>query len=311
MATVIYATQRQDPIPLSLRSLLPPRLLEEIRRCGVYRLEEIRLRRDRYVTLTADGRTVRLRTLLGGQELDELLGAFCNHSLYAHSTGLHQGFLSLPDGIRVGVCGRASTEEGRVMGVYDISAMNVRIPHAVCVDCAPICQLLSHGGVLIYALPGVGKTTLLRSVIAALAGGESPWRVAVIDTRCELAYSLEDPSLTVDVLSGYPRGLGIEIAARTMNAQLTVCDEIGEEKEAQAILAAQNCGVPLLASAHASSCTELLRRPPLQLLHRAAVFAHYVGLQREGYRNTFRYRIQGWEEANAELACDGSGSVGN
>ena len=55
---------------------------------------------------------------------------------------------------------------------------------------------------------------------------------------------MEERELCLDVLVGYPRALGIEIATRSLNSELIVCDEIGEGKEAEAIVSAQNCGVP-------------------------------------------------------------------
>jgi stage III sporulation protein AA len=118
----------------------------------------------------------------------------------------------------------------------------------------------------------------------SLGGGDEPWRVAVVDSRGELGMGLEDPALTVDILTGYPRAKGVEIAARTMNPQLIVCDELGDPREAEAILALQNCGIPFLASAHAGSTEELLRREGLLRLHRGRVFGLYVGLRRQGGR---------------------------
>jgi stage III sporulation protein AA len=81
-------------------------------------------------------------------------------------------------------------------------------------------------------------------------------------------------------MSGYPRDIGIEIAVRTLGAEVIICDEIGSMADARATLGAANCGVPLIASAHASSVEELLERPAIVLLHRARVFGSYIGLSR-------------------------------
>ena len=156
-------------------------------------------------------------------------------------------------------------------------------------------------GVLIYAPPSVGKTTLLRSVAARMAGGEHPLRVAVVDTRGELCYSLGAPSLLLDLLAGYPRGVGLSIAARTLSAQLIVCDEIGDLAEAREIVEAHNCGVPLLASAHAADIRELLARPGMRLLHESRCFGAYVRLFRQPGVFDFAYDILEWEAADELL----------
>jgi stage III sporulation protein SpoIIIAA len=88
--------------------------------------------------------------------------------------------------------------------------------------------------------------------------------------------------LCIDVLSGYPRGLGIEIATRALSAEVIVCDEIGDYVEAMALVSSHNCGVPLIASAHAGSVEELLRRTGIMLLHEADIFGAYVGIKRDG-----------------------------
>jgi stage III sporulation protein AA len=116
-----------------------------------------------------------------------------------------------------------------------------------------------------------------------------------VDTRGELNVELDDSSLYLDVMSGYPRDVGIEIAVRTLGAQVIICDEIGSMADAHATLGAANCGVPLIASAHASSVDELLERPAIALLHRSHVFGKYVGISRR-ITGGFDYDITDWHD---------------
>lgn len=143
---------------------------------------------------------------------------------------------------------------------------------------------------LIYAPPGIGKTTLLRTIAIEASSGVNALRTVVVDTREELGYTLDGERLMIDILIGYPRQVGIEIAVRSLGAQLIICDEIGGPQDARAILSASNCGVPLVASAHASSVEELLHRPSLKLLHSAEVFGCYVGILRDRCGG-FEYRF--------------------
>ena len=46
-----------------------------------------------------------------------------------------------------------------------------------------------------------------------------------------------------------------------MTPEVLVCDEIGTEADAQAILRIHGCGVPVIASAHGTSWEDLERRP--------------------------------------------------
>ena len=300
----IVVNERQL-LPRSLAALLPQRVCDAMAR-GIpegLHPEELRLRRGRYASVTVGAKNLPLDCILSGEEMDELLLRLCGGSLYAHGDTLCRGYLSLEGGIRVGVCGHASTVGERITGINDISSYVIRIPHRAPAIGKEICDLLCarslHGGVLIIAPPGIGKTTLLRAVCERMASGDNPWRVAVIDTRGELGYSLGSPSLMLDVLSEYPRGLGISIAARTLAPELIVFDEIGDMEEAREIITAGGCGVPLLASAHGASIKELLARPAFSLLHEARCFGAYVRITRHPERFDFCYDITTREAADA------------
>lgn len=303
-------------LPPAVLEAFPTRLREElsvhISRLGLP--EELRLRSRRAASVSRQGKNLFFRTVLTQEEMDRILLSLCGGSLYAHRESIAEGYLTLPDGIRVGVVGRAVIEEERVVGVYDVTGLNLRFPRRLPRFGRVVAELLRRQeagrGVLVYAPPAGGKTTLLRAVAASLASGAEPMRVCLVDSREELSFSLEDPDLCVDVLRGYPRALGMEIATRTMNAQLIVCDEIGGLEEAQAILSAQNCGVPLLASAHGNTLAGLFRREGLLLLHRAGVFGAYVGVRRVCDGREPDYVIHSWEEADEYAEASGGVFVG-
>lgn len=298
MQTIFQKRAVTDALPESVMRALPYRLSDEIRGTSHSRsIEEIRMRAGRRCSLVVSGKNVMLDTVLDRGEIESVLEGMCQGSLYAFSETINQGYISLPDGVRVGVCGRAGCEGGRIIGIYEVSSLSVRIPHKSRPVGAEICRLLESfertSGVLAYSPPGVGKTTLLRSVAVMLSSGgwrdgAEPLRTVVIDTRGELAFANEGRDLCLDVLSGYPRRQGIEIATRCLNAEVIICDEIGDYEEAMSLVASHNCGVPLIASAHAGSVEQLLSRTGLRLLHEAKIFGAYVGLARDG-RGGFIY----------------------
>ena len=297
----ILDTRRKAALPPILEKLLPPHLTEEILCLCKAPPEELRLHADRCAMLTACGRTYRTSRVLGERELAQILQAMCAGSLYAHAETINQGYLTLEGGIRVGIGGQAACENGCIIGVNHVTALTVRIPHTVEVPIRTLHPLLdvlsSSAGLLFYSPPGVGKTTLLRSLAKELSSPAFGLRTVVIDSRAELTGTLAGRDLDLDVLVGYPREEGIGIAVRTLSAKVILCDEIGSAADAEAILAAANCGVPMIATVHARNVRELLLRPPMRRLHDACVFGAYVGLSRS-YERGLSFRITSRKEAD-------------
>ncbi len=269
-------------LPPRVRALLPPRLLSELDGLVLPKnVSELHLRANRRAVLSMGVDNLLLSAVLNEGELAEMASAAADGSFYAHMDALREGFLSF-SGVRVGVSGQVATENGKIVGIAKVESLCFRFPHRVKLDMSFLRPLLASFsepcGILAFSPPGGGKTTFLRECARTLASGETPLRVVVVDTRCELGYSLESPTLNIDILSGYPKEKGIEIALRSLGAQVVICDEIGSEEEARAILSLRDGGVPLIASAHAATVEGLLARPTIGKFHTSGLFGAYVGI---------------------------------
>ncbi len=268
-------------------------------------ISEIRLRANAPLSVSYGSRNI---YLFGGKsvvcneyEVAETLQKLCEDSVHTYGETLKEGFISLENGYRIGVCGRVGIAGETIKSVYGISTLSIRIPHPVRNVARKMKLLLARDGriesALFYAPPNVGKTTLIRDLASLLSGGDSPRRVALIDTRGELYMKGLFSERLVDVLHGYPRAKGIEIATRTLSPEVIFCDEIGSAEEARAILGAQNSGVPLIATAHAESKETLFRRPNIRLLYENGIFRYYIGLRRKPESGEFDFDIFDTEDA--------------
>lgn len=282
---MIYREARQSVIlPQTVKRALPSAVAAELDALSgpeLSALEEIRLREGRRSEYVSAGGSRLGRYVPTREDMNRSFYELCERSVYAHAETVCKGYIRAPCGVRIGVCGRATEENGRVTAVRDISSLVIRLPHALLPDVSSLCEIFiaSHGGMLLFSPPRVGKTTLLRAMAISLSGRYSR-RTAVVDTRGELAPFFEGDGLRIDVLDGYPRGEGIEIALRALSPEVIICDEIGSESEASAILRSANCGVPVIASVHAEHASELVHKREIFSLIEANIFGKLVRLER-------------------------------
>lgn len=250
-------------------------------------IEEIRVRRfGESLVLLSGGRAVRLLARADGA-LERLLLDVCSGSVYAHRDSIISGYVPMACGVRVGVAGRAGYD-GELVGIRDISLLVFRIPLRE----APIGrelyrEWLNRGekNTLIISPPCGGKSTALFSLLSRIAkdGGR---RTVAVDERCE-ADTEALLNAGVDVLSGYRRQKGIEIAVRTLSADVLACDEIFTEGDSEALLLAHGSGVTVIASTHARDKEGLKEREGLRPLLDKGVFKTLFTLGRRGSEFTF------------------------
>lgn len=117
--------------------------------------------------------------------------------------------------------------------------------HALCRQAASI---------IVAAPPGGGKTTVLRDLARALSGGFGGRyrKVSIVDERGE--FGGFSPGVNTDVLTGFGKKKGIEIAVRTLSPELIVCDEIADDAEVDAIKAGFSSGVAFARVRTYSGC---------------------------------------------------------
>lgn len=250
-----------------IMSALPKRistLLREALLSGKI-FEEIRLRRNMPVSVTCKGKSYFISS--GGEfslysenpiyclddEFENALLILCENSVFAHTKEIENGYISAPGGIRVGVCGDFSPS------LSGIVSANIRIPRQI-KGCADEVFFRFSGGMLLAGPPCSGKTTMLRELIRKLS--LSGYRICVIDSRREISGGMIfDLGPNTDAMYVADRAFGAASALKTMYPQIIAFDEIGTLKEAQSVLEAFNSGVYILTTAHASSVSELTKRP--------------------------------------------------
>ena len=276
-------TKKSETV-LGVLSYLPSAIAEEIfrllkgRREGHDGLQEIRIRAEGRCSILYLGEKIALYSSLTKNETEALVNALCDGALYAHRDTLASGYVTMRGGVRVGITGYARYEGGRLVGVSEMRSLVFRIPGGECAIAEELSSAFSEvrRGMLIYSPPGVGKTTALRSLAESLGSGSSPLRVCVVDERCE--FSEEDyTSCEVDILKGYSRRAGIEIATRTMSAEVIIIDEIGAD-DAEPIKEVLRCGIPIVATAHAGDFDEVKCKPALAGLISSGAFDVFAGI---------------------------------
>lgn len=289
-----------------LLPLLPKRLAEAINliqsgHAGT--LEEIRLRVNCPVQAFGSGWEVffgrfgetaiaREALTVAPEDCIQILDAIAFHSVYAIEEELKRGFITLPGGYRVGLAGRALVSAGKLERLSGCTFFSFRVARQTkgCAD-SLIPSIIMNGqpvSTLILSPPGCGKTTYLRDITRQLSDGGydcPPQRVSVIDERSEIAgcnggIPQNDVGIRTDVLDGCPKAEGMELMLRALSPQVMITDELGREEDYQAVLAASNSGVVIIASAHVGSIHDIQRRPFLKRLYESKIFERYVMLDR-------------------------------
>ena len=93
-------------------------------------LEEIRLRVRGDVRVISKNTEIvvalKKNAMVTRQELDTILNNLLDYSYYAYEEELAKGYITIEGGHRVGICGRAVLDRGKVTLIKEVSSLNLR-----------------------------------------------------------------------------------------------------------------------------------------------------------------------------------------
>ncbi len=277
--------------------LLPTVLRERVRQLTKEEralVEEFRLRKGRAMTVLLSGKEIEIGSEpIRREHIDSLLDIATRVSAHSFRESVKNGYITAKGGYRIGLCGTTVLKNGEVDGFRELTSVSVRISREI-VDIADKIPLTKpFSSTLIVSPPGCGKTTLLRDIIRQLSN--SGLRVSLADERSEIAAVWQgeaqmDVGCRTDVIDSCPKSQAVIMLLRAMNPQVIALDEITHPNDIAAIKEAANCGVELLATAHALDENDLSKRPMYRELLEQKIFKNLIIISKiDGKR---RYEVK-------------------
>lgn len=258
-----------------LTGILPIAIREYVKGMDLSQIMEIRLKVGCPVLVRQRKEEKTLSHRVLQEDLSFVINAASRYSPW-NCISAAKGYLTAPGGHRIGICGEGILDRGMVQGIRNPSSVCIRVAKEIPGVAANVDL---RDSLLIIGPPGSGKTTLLRDLIRRICL-EKRGFISVVDERGEIFPHIGGKSCfdsgTADVLTGCSKQEGIEMVLRSMGPDWIAVDEITAKQDCDALLQAGWCGVKLIATVHAGSVDDFMRRPVYRPLVESKLFRNGI-----------------------------------
>jgi len=252
-----------------LLSALPERIRSVTSTIDTKELLELRLRcggilsavyKDNTYCVTKNGglsKSPDSAIIVTDRDIKRAMELITKFSMYAYENEIKNGYITLPGGHRVGICGNAELSSYKISHLKSIQALNFRFSREI-IGCSDkymktIYSDKNINNTVIVSPPMYGKTTLLRDIARNLSLLGK--RVSIVDERYEIASVTNGISpfnlgLGCDILSGVSKSEGMLFMLRSMSPDVIITDEIGTSSDYEAIREIKKRGVSVITSLH-------------------------------------------------------------
>lgn len=272
---------------------LPNELASMISKIVCDGIREIRIRVSKKVKVLTNSTEITLEYVPTLQDILNILVNVSKNSIYAIQNDINNGFIIVPGGHRIGICGEVVLLDGKIKNIKNINSLNIRIANEIYGASRKILPyiVLDNNRIrntLIVSPPGCGKTTILRDLIRELSNGIEKLNfkgknVGLVDERGEIAaVYLGKNSLDVgertDIMSNCKKDIGLKMLIRSMAPDIVATDEIGKKEDIFAIEDAALSGVSFIFTMHAKDYQDVIKKPYINALIDKNIFSCVVVL---------------------------------
>ncbi len=274
-----------------LSKILPEKIYTAVNDIGFNFINEIRIRDSKPIVINVLSNNRILKDKNGifitaqKGDAEKIAARATEFSLYSVNNQIVQGFITINNGIRIGLCGEVVWENDNIKTIKNINSINIRIAHEIG-NCAE--RLIGFINInskllntLIISPPGKGKTTMLRSICKKASNDGN--NVLLIDERNEIAAvkngnAYFDVGNNTDIITNSDKKYAFECGIRCMSPDVIITDEIVSESDSEAIINASASGIVIIASIHSSCSDELIEKKTFKLIFESKSIDRYVFL---------------------------------
>ncbi len=255
-------------------------------------ITEIRMRANENLIISIKNKKFYLKDEQGEyvqvntKTIENFIKKASENSIYAFNDNIINGYMTLKNGIRVGLCGDIVTDGDKILTIKDFQAINIRIPHFIKNCSLPAYEYLVDDDVkntLIISPPGAGKTTFIRDLVFQLAEHNVPKNILIADERSEICSVINgEPGVRLggfcDIYSNCSKKFAFKNGIRSMRPDVIVTDEIDLEADLESIIDAINSGVNIIATIHALDINQLKKKNNFDKIIDQRYFSRFIVL---------------------------------